>query len=483
MKRRKFLQQSVGIAGAISVVGNNAVLSSDKKTGKKHAALNNPPNILFIMTDQQRADCMGVNNNPIIQTPNLDALARRSANFSHAFVQSPVCTPSRACFFTGRYAHAHKNRVNYTSLNKNETLMPKYLQNAGYQTAIVGKSHLYYNYPPTTNEARQTGFDTVELHDGTHSTDPFSDYFNWRQTHDPQKEIYYREYAKNISTIAGKLPPGSNPFRAAIDKEYTDTGWTGLRTRHYLKKFASEKKPFFLFSSFWKPHSPFEVSAPFDSMYNHKDIPLPKKENRENIQKLPPHLARLILRDEFRNKKAIFDMDEERLQWIYRSYYGSISHIDQEVGLILKALENLGLAENTIIVYASDHGDQLLEHGLMGKNVFYESSVRVPLILSYPGHIKPGQYNDLVMSIDVLPTLFGIIGLEEPYNCQGQNLVPLIGKSDSSYKTRDCVFSENVIPEVFANTFNLLPIFGCIFPFLLRCHPPFHLSWSSQLLG
>jgi arylsulfatase A-like enzyme len=455
MNRRKFMLQTLALTTAISStkpsISNNHKsfeLSESKKTRE------NPPNILFIMTDQLRYDCIAANGNKIIHTPNLDRLANQSANFSSAFVQSPVCTPSRACFFTGRYAHAHKNRVNYTSLDEKETLLPKYLQNAGYHTALIGKTHLYYNYPPTALEASRTGFEFVELHDGVHSTDPYSAYVEWRMKIDPMKETYYRELARNIPKLRANLSPKDNPFRSAIKQEFTDTSWTGLVTRQYLKKFATFNKPFFLFSSFWKPHSPFEVPIPFDSMYNEIEIPLPKKEIRENILNLPPALARLILRDEYRNRKPVYNMDPNQLLWIYRSYYGAISHIDQEVGLILKTLEESGMADNTIILFTSDHGDQLLEHGLMGKNVFYESSVRIPLMISHPKTIMPGNYNELVMSIDVLPTLFELIGIPEPYNCQGQSLLPLITGSGQTFKSRDCVFSENVMPEVFANIFN-----------------------------
>ena len=128
------------------------------------------PNILFIMTDQHRWDCVGANGNRLIKTPNLDRLAAGGANFTHAFVQAPVCVPSRVSFFTGRYPHTHRNRVNYTPLSRSETLLQARLKAAGYTTASVGKLHLH---PPTAEEARRTGFDFVELHDGVPSLDRF----------------------------------------------------------------------------------------------------------------------------------------------------------------------------------------------------------------------------------------------------------------------------------------------------------------------
>ena len=392
------------------------------------------PNILFIMTDQQRWDCVGANGNKIIQTPNLDRLAARGANFTHAFVAAPVCVPSRISYFTGRYAHAHRNRVNYTPLDRSEVLMQARFKAAGYRTASVGKLHYY---PPTAEEARRTGFDIVELHDGGGLTDPWSDYVKWRRANDPQKDVNYYAVARDIA-------PGKNPFRAAIAAEFTCTTWVGLRSRHWLAELAREEKPFFLYASFWKPHGPFEVAAPYDAMYDGVEIPLPEHFTEEDVKKLPLPLQKLVMRGGGRDLK----ISRERLEWIYRSYYGAISQVDREIGLLLDALDATGQAANTLIVFGSDHGAQLMEHGIMDKNCFFESSVRVPLMLSLPGRVKPGRYDQLIESVDLLPTLFEFTGLPEPRECQGRSFAPLIADCGRAYEPHDEVFSENVIPEV-----------------------------------
>ncbi|MEW6306192.1 MAG: sulfatase-like hydrolase/transferase, partial [Verrucomicrobiota bacterium] len=391
------------------------------------------PNILFIMTDQHRWDCVGANGNTIIRTPNLDRLAAAGANFTHAFVQSPVCVPSRVSFFTGRYPHSHKNRVNYTPLDSREKLLQARLREAGYATAAVGKLHYF---PPTAEEGRRTGFDFVELHDAVAPLDRFSDYVKWRQANDPNAKTPYRALARDIE-------PGGNPFRAAIADEFSETTWTGRRTRHYLRELAKAGKPFFLFSSFWKPHASFEVPVPFDGMYNHVEIPLPARVSRQDIGRLPPPLQQLILRG-----NPVFDMDRARLQWSWRSYYAAISQIDREIGLILEELDRLGQAANTIVLFTSDHGDQMLEHGLMGKNCFFESSVRVPLMLRYPARVRPGKHAALIEAVDVLPTVFELAGLPEPHESQGRSFAPLIADAGRAYQPRDAVFSENIIPEV-----------------------------------
>jgi arylsulfatase len=393
----------------------------------------NRPNILFIMTDQLRWDCIGANGNRLIMTPSLDRLAAEGANFTHCFVQAPVCVPSRASFFTGRYPHSHRNRVNYTPLDRREVLMQSRLHEAGYTTASVGKLHYY---PPNVTEAKRTGFDFVELHDGVPKLDRFSDYVAWRKGRDPKSNIHYRALANDIAA-------SKNPYRQAIDEKYSETTWVGERTRHYIRRLAAGDRPFFLFSSFFKPHSPFEVPEPFDAMYDDVQIPLPKQMTLDEIMRLPPPLRTLILR--FR---PAYDMDRDQLQWIYRSYYGAISHIDREVGSILDALDEAGVAENTIIVFCSDHGDQMLEHGIMGKNCFFEASVRVPFIIRFPRCVKPGPYEELVESVDVLPTLFELAGLPEPYSNQGRSLVGLISRNGGEYNPREVVFSENIIPEV-----------------------------------
>lgn len=390
------------------------------------------PNILFIMTDQQRWDCVGANGNPLIKTPAMDRLAADGANFTHAYVASPVCVPSRVSFFTGRYAHSHRNRVNYTPLDPRETLLQARLQAAGYRTAAIGKLHLT---PPTPEEAHRTGFEIVELHDSVSFTDYWSDYVKWRQAKDPKKNLGYHAVAKDIA-------PGKNPFRAAIDTEFTDTAWTGLRARHWLGELARGPQPFFLYVSFWKPHSPYEVARPYDEMYDAVEIPIPETVSHAALDALPLPLKKLALRNQAP------DFDRTRLEWAYRSYYGSITHVDHEMGLLLEALAASGAGANTIVVFSSDHGDQLFEHGITDKNCFFEPSVRVPFMLSWPGHIRPAQYDQLIETIDLLPSLFEVIGLPEPKEFQGRSFAPLIADRGRPYEAHTEVFSENVIPEV-----------------------------------
>ncbi len=388
------------------------------------------PNVLWIMADQLRFDCLGANGNSLIKTPNLDRLAARSANFQYGFVQSPVCVPSRISYFTGRYPHSHKNRVNYTPVDSREVLIQKMFKDARYRTGSVGKLHFY---PPTAAHARSTGFDRVLLDDGVGATDEYSDYVAWRKSHDPQTHLPY-------SAVAPL--PGKNPFRGAIAYQYTPTAWTGAGTRNLVREFAAATQPFFLFSSFFKPHSPYTVPEPYDSMYDAVEIPLPERVTLDDIPRLPLPVQKQILR----GANPPYAMDRGRLQWIYRSYYGAVAMVDREVGLILDEIDRADQTGNTIVEFSTDHGDQLLEHGLEGKNVFFEASVRVPFLISWPGRILPGRRRELIEMADVLPTLLELAGLTRPESVQGRSFAPLL--TGNAYRPRSFVFAENVIPEV-----------------------------------
>lgn len=391
------------------------------------------PNILFFMADQFRYDGLTANGNALARTPHLDSPAAQSANCKQFFVQAPVCVPSRVSYFTGRYPHSHKNRVNYTPCDPREVFLQRILHDADYQTGVVGKLHYY---PPTASHARATGFDRVMLHDGVGSTDPYSDYVKWRRLHDPQATVPY-------TALAHGIPSGKNPFRAAIPYEFGPTHWTGEETRRMLRDLCSSRQPFFLFSSFFKPHSPFGVPAPYDAMYDSVEFPLPRRVTLEDLQKLPLPLQKLILRG-----APEYKTDPERLQWIYRSYYAAIAMVDHEIGRVLEELERSGRAKDTIVIFAADHGAQLLEHGLMDKNVFFEASEHVPLLVRYPGRVLSGAYSDLLESVDLLPTLLDFCGIPIPDRVQGRSFASLLSGNRPAYSRRELVFSENIIPEV-----------------------------------
>ncbi len=400
------------------------------------AAAGARPNVLFIMLDQWRFDCLGANGNAIVRTPHLDKLAARSANFTQTCVQAPVCVPSRLSFFSGRYPHSHKNRVNYTPYRQPEPMMQRLFREAGYRTGSVGKLHFH---PPTAEHARETGFDRVLLDDGIGHTDRFSDYVKWRNANDPNAGVPYHKTVDNA-------PPGQNPFRAAIDRQYAPTAWTGRETRVMLRELAADSRPFFLFSSYFKPHSPHTVPQPYDALYNDTAIPLPKRVDLEYIHRLPLPVRKMILRG-----TPPYAMDRGRLQWMYRSYYGAVTWLDEEVGATLAELERSAAAGNTIVIVSSDHGDQMLEHGLFGKNVFFESSVRIPLLVSLPGRVRPGVYSELIETVDVLPSLLELCALPVPEHIRGRSFAPLVAGERSLYEPRGALFAENIMPEVITN--------------------------------
>jgi arylsulfatase A-like enzyme len=377
-------------------------------------------NVLLILADQFRFDCLGANGNRLIRTPNLDRLAAGAANFQRAFVQSPVCVPSRVSLLTGRYPHSHKNRVNYTPCDPREVFLQRMLQDAGYQTGSVGKLHYF---PPTPEHARSTGFDRVQLDDGSGPLDEYSDYVKWRKTHDPMA---------GTTRYLATAPKGKNPFRGAIPYEFTPVHWTGEESCRMLRDFASTPRPFFLHCSFFKPHAPYTVPEPYDTMFDDVELPLARKVTLEEIQKLPLPVQKQILRF-----NPQYDMDRTRLQWIYRSYYASVAMVDYEIGRILDELERSGRARDTIVIFSTDHGDQLLEHGLVDKNVFFEASVHVPLLVRFPGRLEPGKRNELTAMIDVVPSVLDFCGVTVPARVQGQKFGP-----------REFVFAENIIPEV-----------------------------------
>src|SRR5574340_998077 len=389
------------------------------------------PNVVFIMSDQLRYDCVGANGNDTVKPPAMDRLAAESANFTHAFVQSPVCVPSRISYFTGRYPHCHRNRENYTPCDPRAVFCYRLLQRAGYRTGSVGKLHFH---PPTAEHARRTGLDVVRLDDGVGHTDAHSDYTRWRKENDPRAGVPDHATVKNAR----------NPFRAQIEYRFTPTAWTGEQGREVLRELAGSPQPFFLFVSFFKPHAPHTVPEPYDGMYDGVEIPLPRQVTLDDIRRLPAPVQKQILRG-----RPEYGMDRARLQWIYRSYYGGVSMVDHEIGLLLDELERSGKARDTIVILASDHGDQLLEHGLQGKNVFFEASVRVPMMVRWLGRVRPGRYTELMETVDVAPTLLEWCGVPAPESCQGRSFAPLV--SASGYTPRETVFAENIIPEVITN--------------------------------
>jgi arylsulfatase A-like enzyme len=362
------------------------------------------PNILLIQADQHRADCLGVNGHPLVQTPHLDGLARAGANFRHAFCPIPLCTPSRTSLLTGLWPTQHGSITNPDTeagraLAAGLPTFSQALHQAGYFLGCVGKWGVDAQHGPT-----HYGFD-IYL--------PEKQYATWRKEQGlPPRPRTNRWF--------GEVDP-------YIHSEQSQLAWGAQRTIELLQRAANSDRPFFLRWDPSEPHLPNIVPEPFASLYPPSSIPPWRNFPDPMLDK--PYIQR--------QQQVTWGIDGwSWADWapIVGRYLGEISLLDQQVGRVLAELEALNLAENTLVIYTADHGDLCGGHGLIDKHfVFYDELVRVPLILRWPAQIAAGQQVEAFVchAIDLATTFCAAAGVERPVAFAGQSLLPLAGVSSA----------------------------------------------------
>ncbi|MFN0101148.1 MAG: sulfatase [Bryobacteraceae bacterium] len=363
------------------------------------------PNILFVMVDEMRFDAMGCAGHATVKTPTLDKLASQGAIFRNAYTVSPVCCPSRASVFSGRYPHVHGVRRNGIPHNDGEIFLPTILRHHGYHTAIAGKLH----YNP---KRFSYGFDD------------FWTFTNEGPRPDNGHIAYLRnKHGKGAAKWASKA--GTQPWpddelgkdvgEFAYPIEDFETEWITDRSIAYLRQRAQTNQPFFLFASYLKPHSPSVEPKPYFNLYNPDTIP---------VRPLPANAREQRAKAKGRARRKF--IDDEKMQRVMTAlYYGAITHIDTELARLFKELDRLGLAKNTIVLFTSDHGNMLGDRGLWFKDFMYEGSAHVPLIVKTPT-AKPREFKQVIENIDLMPTLLDYARIAIPAGIQGRSFKPLI---------------------------------------------------------
>lgn len=393
------------------------------------------PNVLCIITDQQRRDHLGCAGNPIIQTPNIDQLAHSGARFERCYVNNPLCMPSRATLWTGRGIHDHGVRCNGIPLNTRIPTIVTALSEAGYRTYSAGKLHLSpfqtlvgadpasldLNQWPEAREIWNGGhidhlpIPYYGLHSahfiGGHGDLIWGEYRLWLKHHAPK--VYEELIA--WSALVGKAG-WETTILSHIPNELHHSYWVADHVIKFIQEQQFSDMPFFCWCSFPDPHHPYHAPEPFYSMYDSADMPTPARRKGE-LDDLPPFYRRIqteTLRVEgLTGPVTRFYADTPE---IMARTFGMVSNVDYNVGRILRELEALGLRKNTIIVYLSDHGDLMGDHWLQQKGPFhFDGLIRVPFIWSWPGRILPGMVIENIASLlDFAPTILELCGIPIP---------------------------------------------------------------------
>ena len=414
-------------------------------------------NVLFFITDQQRADHLGCAGNPLLKTPNLDRLASESVRFNSAYVANPVCMPNRCCIFTGQYPNTCVRTAGANLPLDIPTFTETLLNEGNYITKAIGKMHINFwarplskkfkspEYtklwfdPKTHQEMKDNfpkpyyGFDVVDLIVG-HGDSCHGDYQDWIREKAPDLLPLMKELRKkNLMEVYRKSP---------IPEELYPTSYVTDRAIDFLENYSKQEdqeNPFFLFCSYPDPHHPVTPPGKWGDMYSPEDIELPKSFNNIDFVKNHKFLGPMLDRPLIRNMIHRSTNEEEARGFIALTY-GTLSMIDHSVGQILGTLEKLGLADNTMVIYTSDHGDMAGDQGMILKGLLpFNGILNVPLIWKVPGVSKPGSVsNSLVSSVDFAPTILNLCGIhkkKQPPDMQGVDVTPVL--KDPNAQARD----------------------------------------------
>jgi len=378
--RREFLR----MLGCSALLLGGATISNAKTKQR--------PNIIFILTDDQRFDAMGCAGNPLIRTPNIDSLAARGVRFDHAYVTCAVCSPSRAACLTGRYGSANGVTTLDRPLNKGELTFAHFLARAGYQTGCIGKWHL--DTPPA-----ECGFNTAKIFQGN------GPYFNRLVEADGEK--------KNIPGFVEDYIAGQSLefIRAALRKKAPFALWMCTQLPHMTPEFD------------------WDVREETLALYSQAAMPVPASW-QDDLTGKPPYLKE----GRSRLKAQQFGYaKKEAVQRHLQRYYGAVTEVDASIGRVLKAVQELGLNDNTWFILMGDNGWFLGEHGFTSKVLAYEESIHVPMIIAGPG-LKHRVDKHLVLNIDLATTILDLAGIPVPANMHGKSLLPLLTGRDAKWR-------------------------------------------------
>ncbi|MBN2416071.1 sulfatase [bacterium] len=385
MKRRDFLKTAAATAGAAALPG----CLSTQRRGR--------PNLVFVFADQLRADAPGYAGDTKAITSNLDRFAGQALHFTNAVSVMPVCAAFRGSLLTGKYPSSHGMVINELNMNPNHRTIAHVLGDAGYNLGYVGKWHLNDQHRRETPRGpERLGFD------GFWAAYSFN--------HQSYQSCYFTDNEQGILE------------RVDLTGKHGPTEFTSIAL-NYIEEAASKQEPFALFLSWNPPHDPWDKNnVPPESREKFKDVtfdlPLNFRDKPDPYMDRYPGFA-FNGRESWKREYL-----RSGLQDLLRCYYAMIHDLDRQFGRLMKKLDQLGIADDTIVVFTSDHGEMFGSQGRMWKLTFYDEAARVPFLVRYPRGVKPGRTDICLNTPDIMPTLLGLLGLGGaiPAEVEGRNL-------------------------------------------------------------
>jgi len=433
------------------------------------------PNVLLIVTDQQRADHVGFGGNSIVRTPHLDGLAARGTVFDRCYVANPVCMPNRSTILTGRVPSAHGCIFNDRSLAWSSNTFVRSLRTAGYRTALIGKSHIQHGlssdqvhepdigaalgdpYPqgwdtwenpdryiagPVDDPEDFYGFDHVEFAIG-HGDMIAGHHLRWALERGADLDAIAR-YRGHEQPAKQRYDGWWQVYQPTVPESLYSTTFVTERSVSWIEARNPSEQPWFLQCSFPDPHHPFTPPGDWWDAHDPAAMPVPTTFD-DPLEDAPRHLRLIRSLKPGKNYVQMFGPTREQVQHAMAAQFGAIEMIDDGVGKVLAAVEHSGAANDTIVIFTSDHGDMFGDHGLMLKGwMHYQATLRVPLVIARP-RATPARTRSMVSSLDLAQTVLDLCGLPDFDGMQGASLGPLL--EDPAASIRDHVYIEDDNPN------------------------------------